>query len=227
MLCIRIIENILCIFIGNVDEIKSNNKEKYFDLLADGKLNKVGHEKQKKFREKLLARLGKDNMHEFSVKWNEAYDDIYNISPAKTLDEQPASDSFTFSWDLTKFDDDFKHYLQSFNTIIVSNIKALIGRKLHEDSSISNNFVETSIFHEISRHLHKFQILAETSHVECGEYVDRFRTLINHGISNEHYPIYLYGAMNTGKTVSLETQTFKPIFFPNFSRYRPVTLPLL
>ncbi len=149
--------------------MKSSNKEKYFDLTNDGKLNKTKNEKQKRFREKLASRLGKDNMHEFNVKWNDSYGDIYNIRAAKTPDEPPSgavNDTHTFSWDLNKFDDDFKHYLQSFNTIIVSNIKTLIGRKLHEDSSISNNFVETSIFHEISRHLQKYQNSAECSQIE-------------------------------------------------------------
>lgn len=147
-------------------------------------------------------------MHEFNVKWNDAYGDIYSIRVSKTPDEPPSSTNYadeatTFSWDLNKFDDDFKHYLQSFNTIVVSNIKTLIGRKLHEDSSISNNFIETSIFHEISRHLHKYQDLAECSQIECESYIERFKRLIEYGMSNEHYPIFLYGAMNTGKTTCL------------------------
>ena len=120
---------------ANVDEIKSPNKSVYFDTLPDGRLNKSRSDKQKKFRDSLVSKLGNDCGHEFTVKWNDKYGDIFNIVTPKLSDEQNNADASFFG--INKFDDEFKHYLHSFNTVVVSNIKALVGKKLQEDANFT------------------------------------------------------------------------------------------
>lgn len=111
---------------------------------------------------------------------------------------EPASPS-----NLNKYDPDFKRYLQNFNAVIVSKIKALVEKKLQEESQLTSRPYEIGIYQEATRHLYKLQTLVQENMIDSSDYIERFKRLINVGIKGEHYPIFLYGGSTSGKTCSM------------------------
>ena len=102
-----------------------------------------------------------------------------------------------------KFDDDFRHYLQNFNAIVVSKIKSTIEKRIQEEYQFSSKINETNTYLEISRHFHYFLQLSETNLFNFDDYSERAKCLIQLGIKYNHYPLFVYGSPNTGKSVTL------------------------
>lgn len=185
--------------IDNIDELKPNI-DKYLDM-HNGKVNSTKQERQNKFRQSLMSRFSDENKHHFNLKWNTQFQDIYQILPKENNTNETTNGANFNSFN--KFDVEFKHYLESFNAIVVSNVKALVERKIQEDNSISTKLNEITLYQEVTRHLCRYQQLAELSLIDSNDYVEHLKKLINIGMKNDHHPIFLYGASICGKSTTL------------------------
>ena len=186
--------------IDNIDESKPNI-DKYLDM-HNGKVNGTKQERQNKFRQSLLSRLGDENKHHFNLKWSAQFQDIYQILPKENSPNETANGGASFN-SFNKFDPEFKHYLESLNAIVVSNVKALVERRIQEDNGISTRLNESTLYQEVTRHLCRYQQLADLSLIDSNDYVEHLKKLINIGAKNDHHPIFLYGASICGKSTTL------------------------
>lgn len=185
------------------------NAEKYADILG-GKIEKHKEEKQAKYKEAVLMRLGVENKHEFTVKWKEEIEDIVEIvakhsNSGSETDEQNSSYHECNQFGFKKYDLDFRNYINNFNAVVVSKVKALIEKRFQEEFKLTAKLSELNVLHEIIRHYSRFEELLSKELIDFPEYTDRFKKLITLGSKSEHYPIFLYGSSNTGKT-SLATK---------------------
>jgi hypothetical protein len=104
----------------------------------------------------------------------------------------------------SKYDADFRHYLQNFNAIVVSKIKLLVEKRFQDEIQLTQKPYEIQIYHEATLHLDKFQsMLHDNNLIQSNDYVDRLKKLINLGMKTEHYPIFLHGGPLSGKTCTL------------------------
>ena len=177
--------------------MENKNAEKYLDI-DSGRVDKEKESKQKFFIESILSKVHEENYHQFRVPWREKCGDIFELIYKET--ESSTDDSNT-SNGYCKFDDDFRRYLQNFNAIAVGKIKSLIEKRLQEEEQLKAN--EIQLYQETSRHLQKLQQLSDLSLFNLDEFNERMKRLINVGVKNDHYPIFIYGSSTSGKTVTL------------------------
>lgn len=182
------------------------NAEKYADIFGN-KIEKQKEEKQSKYKEAVLMRLGVENKHEFTIKWKEEVDDIVEII-AKHSNSGSGSETEELNnsylelnqTGFQKYDIDFRNYINNFNAVVVSKVKALVEKRFQEELKITVKLSELNVLHEIIRHYSRFENFFLKEIIEYSEYIDRFKKLITLGSKIDHHPVFLYGSANTGKT---------------------------
>ncbi|RNA04619.1 NACHT and WD repeat domain-containing 1 [Brachionus plicatilis] len=185
-------------------DCSKKNAAKYADILGS-KIEKQKDEKQIKYREAVLMRLGAENKHEFTVKWKEEIEDIVEIAPKHSNSGSETEDitnsCATFSQlGFQKYDLDFRNYIHNFNAVIVSKVKALVEKRFQAEQKITSRLCELNILQEIIRHYSRFEELCAKDLIDYPEYTERFKKLITLGSKSDHHPIFLYGSNITGKT---------------------------
>ena len=119
----------------------------------------------------------------------------------------------------SKNDSKIIKYYQKFNSVIISKLKNLIEKNIYEEKTKVN---ERLLYNEVTRHLYKFQSLSQEMFFKSEEFTKRIHSLIEHGKTNEHNPIFIYGSAMTGKTLTLVN--FANIAFKSINSKKCLTI---
>jgi hypothetical protein len=115
------------------------------------------------------------------------------------------STNLTFSFN--NYRSEYRHYLESFNAIVVNKVKQLVMNAIEKNEKEiikANKPAELSIYEEVTRHLYRFELLLNQQFtIGIENKLENVDNLISNGNLNEHSPVFLYGSSLTGKTATL------------------------
>ena len=169
--------------------------EHYIDLIEIGKVDEDKLEIQKKFCQHFQAHLKEENKHQFLISWDEKNISLFENWFKYNEEElnQNILDEMNISVKVVK-------YFKKFNSVIIEKLKSLIENYIDEEHSKNN---EALLYNEITRHLFQYQLLSKEFFF-CPESIkNRVKKLIENGKIASHHPIFIYGSLLTGKTLSL------------------------
>lgn len=176
-----------CFVLGLTEKSKGN--EAYIDLLSgNNRLDKIRHEKLKRFRESILNKFSLNDENDFK---NEDNRTIFNIS---------WKDNGEYQSD----DIDHQRYLRTLNAAIFLRIKSLCERSI--DLSVKNHlkYSEQILYNETLVHLtyyskiSSYTCLGFENFIENNKSIKQWLTLAN---TSEHHPLMIIGNRASGKTL--------------------------
>jgi hypothetical protein len=207
---------------------KSKNSKYYIDLTSISKIDKSKQLKLSKFTENLWNKLSPENTHSFVINWKDESsssssgissisndnNNLNNNNNENTIvndannnnNNNNNNENAGLNISMSKLkihQSEFRNYLQNFNEVLVTKIKNLIESRIFNEHTFEINSFQNSLYQEATRHLYKFQRLNEKTLFGLDEMYERVKKLINYGMKNEHYPLFVYGSLASGKTVTL------------------------
>ncbi len=192
--CVRKLKKLKIILTDiEIDNPKASN---YIDTDSNNKHLTANADKQSKFNEFLRSQLKDHTQHQFSLPWDEKNIELFENW--FTYSEEEFKEKCTSP---TKTDAKILKYYQKFNSIVIYKLKNLIEKHIYEEKIENDN--EASLYHEIERHLHRYQSLTEHAFFFSSDIYRRVSLLIEAGKHQDHFPLFIYGSAVSGKTLTL------------------------
>ena len=116
-----------------------------------GPQSDIAKEKQQKFCQFFSNQLSEHNKQQFNLTWTER-----NIEILKNWFKYTEEELNEKIYEVNS--DKLIKYYQKFNSTVTTRLKNLVEQHIHEETAKNN---EKNLYNEISRHLCKFQNLAQ------------------------------------------------------------------